>query len=59
MSELNLKQSVNLNIIFMVTSIVGFFYNNQDGRNAMLFTILFLLLFIPAMSIIKNRRDTI
>lgn len=57
MSELTLNQSVNLNIIFMITAIVGFVYNNNDGRSAMFFTVLLSLLFIPTMSIIKKLKS--
>jgi len=54
MGELTLNQSVNLNIIFMITCIIAFIVGDTNTKSWIFGTLLVLLIFVPTLQIIKD-----
>lgn len=54
MSDLTLNKSVNLNVIFIISTVVGFVFNTPAGRSAILVTLVFLFLFMPTVYIVNS-----
>lgn len=55
--HLTLNQSVMLNIIFIISTAVGFFVSDSEGRNIILVTVVALFLFVPTALYYSKRGE--